>query len=273
MSKITVEEVSKNLQTSKEIIYPDSDGQPMSDNTKQFRWIVVFKENLEILYADDDNIFIAGDLLWYPVRGNNKLRQAPDAMVVFGRPKGDRGSYKQWEEDNIPPQVVIEILSPGNRAGKMAEKLLFYQRYGVQEYYIYDPDDIELVGLMRSGDWLEPIEEMNGWVSPLLGIRFELTENNLEIYRPDGQKFLTFVELDQLREEERQRAEQERQRAEQEHQRAEQERQRAEEERQRAEEERQRAEEAIAQLEQEQQRYQALIEQLREQGIEPEQFS
>jgi Uma2 family endonuclease len=288
-------------ETTKEIIYPDSDGQPMSDNTKQFRWIVVFKENLEILYANDDNIFVAGDLLWYPVRGNNKLRQAPDAMVVFGRPKGDRGSYKQWEEENIPPQVVIEILSPGNRAGKMAEKLLFYQRYGVQEYYIYDPDDIELVGLMRSRDWLEPIEAINGWVSPLLGIRFELKEDNLEIYRPDGQKFLTFVELDQLREQERQRAEQERQRAEQERQRAEQERQRAEQERQRAEQESQRAEQesqraeqesqraeqesqraeqesqraedAIAQLEQEQQRYQALIERLREQGIDPEQFT
>ena len=45
-------------------------------------------------------------------------------MVVFGRSKGDRGSYQQWKEDNIPPQVAFEILSPGNRPGKMAEKLL-----------------------------------------------------------------------------------------------------------------------------------------------------
>ena len=231
-------------ETTPEIIYPDSDEQPMSDNTKQFRWIVVIKENLEILFANNDDVFIAGDLLWYPVEGNNKIRQAPDAMVVFGRPKNDRGSYKQWVENNIPPQVVFEILSPGNRAGKMADKLLFYQRYGVEEYYIYDPDDIELVGLQRSGDWLEKIDQMNGWVSPLLGIRFELKEDTLEIYRPDGQKFLTPVELDQLREAERQRAEN-----------------------------------AIAQLEQErklreqeQQRYQALIEKLRQQGIDPEQL-
>ena len=34
------------------ILYPDSDGQPMADNTKQFRWIVTIKENLEILFAD-----------------------------------------------------------------------------------------------------------------------------------------------------------------------------------------------------------------------------
>lgn len=32
------------------IIYPESDGQPMAENTKQFRWIVTIKENLEILF-------------------------------------------------------------------------------------------------------------------------------------------------------------------------------------------------------------------------------
>lgn len=30
-----------------EIVYPDCDGEPMSDNTKQFRWIVTIKEGLE----------------------------------------------------------------------------------------------------------------------------------------------------------------------------------------------------------------------------------
>jgi len=247
-------------ETTPEIIYPDSDGQPMADNTKQFRWIVVIKENLEILFANRADVFVAGDLLWYPVEGNNKTRQAPDTMVVFGRPKGDRGSYQQWKEDNIAPQVVFEILSPGNRTGKMTEKLVNYQRYGVEEYYIYDPDDIELVGLRRSGDWLEPILEMNGWVSPRLGIRFQLTETDLEIYRPDGERFLTSVELDQLRKQE-QKAKEIAQAE------AEQARQRAEQERQRAEQEHQRAEEAITQLEQEKQRYQALLAQLRQQGI------
>ena len=111
-------------ETKPEIIYPDSNGEPIADNTKQFRWIVTVKENLEILFANNPEVFVAGDLLWYPVQGNNKIRQAPDAMVVFGRQKGDRGSYRQWKEDNIPPQVAFEILSPGNRPGKMAEKLL-----------------------------------------------------------------------------------------------------------------------------------------------------
>ncbi|MCL1464988.1 Uma2 family endonuclease [Argonema galeatum] len=238
-------------ETKPTVIYPDSDGQPMSDNTKQFRWIVIIKENLEILFANNPDVFVAGDLLWYPVEGDNKTRIAPDAMVVFGRPKGDRGSYKQWEENNISPQVVFEILSPGNRLKEMTKKLLVYQQYGVEEYYIYDPDEVELTGLIRSENRLEEIEDINGWISPRLGIKFELTSDTLEIYRPDGQRFLTSIELDGLREQERQRAE---------------------EERQRAEEERQRAEDAIEQLEEERQRYQALIALLREKGIDPEQL-
>jgi Uma2 family endonuclease len=244
--------------TAPKLIYPDSDGQPMADNTKQFRWIVVIKENLELLFAANPDVFVAGDLLWYPVQGDNKTRQAPDAMVAFGRPKGDRGSYKQWEEDNIPPQVVFEILSPGNRLKAMAHKFKFYEHHGVEEYYVYDPDSVELIGWLRSGEELEVIEEMNGWVSPRLEVWFQLTSDTLEIFSPSGERFLSFVELAQLREQERQRAEQEHQRA--------------DEERQRAEQERQRADEALTQLEQERQRYQALEALLREHGIDPNQL-
>ncbi|ACK72802.1 protein of unknown function DUF820 [Gloeothece citriformis PCC 7424] len=192
---------------SNQIIYPDSDGQPMADNTKQFRWIMVIKENLELLFAEEEDVFVAGDLLWYPVEGSPTLRQAPDVMVVFGRPKGDRGSYKQWEENNIIPQVVFEILSPGNRLREIIRKFRFYENYGVEEYYIYDPDKVELEGWIRSNNILEVIEEMNNWISPRLGVRFELKDDSLELYRPDGEKFLTFVELAKLRKEDQKKAE------------------------------------------------------------------
>ena len=66
-----------------ELVYPESDGQPMADNTKQFRWIVSIKEGLECLFQDDSNVFVAGELLWYPVEGDNVTRAAPDAMVAF----------------------------------------------------------------------------------------------------------------------------------------------------------------------------------------------
>jgi Uma2 family endonuclease len=191
----------QELSLTPEITYPDSDGQPMADNTQQFRWIVVIKENLELLFAEDENVFVAGDLLWYPVEGDNRTRKAPDAMVVFGRPKGDRGSYKQWEEDDIAPQVVFEVLSPGNRLTEMMQKLEFYERFGIEEYYVYDPDRVDLTGWLRSGDSLKVIDSIQGWVSPHLQLRFEITSATLVIYRPDGERFYTFVELGQLRQE------------------------------------------------------------------------
>jgi Uma2 family endonuclease len=229
-------------ETVAEVIYPSSDGQPMADNTEQFQWIVKVKENLEILFASQADVFIAGDLFWYPVQGSPNLKQAPDTMVVFGRPKGKRGSYLQWNEDNIPPQIVFEILSPGNTLKEMTKKLQFYQRYGVEEYYIYDPEKNDLNGLLRSGDSFEVIEEMNSWVSPRLGIRFQMTSDTLEIFSSSGQKFLTPLEMDRLREQEHQRAEQERQAK----------------------------ETALQELQQERDRYQELLAKLREKGINTE---
>ena len=236
------------LEKNTEIIYPDSDGKPMSDNTKQFRYIVIIKENLELLFADNPNVFIAGDLLWYPVEGSNTIRQAPDVMVVLGRPKGDRGSYQQWKEDNVTPSVAFEILSPGNTLKEMAKKLAFYEKYGVEEYYIYDPDKNDLNGYLRQDNRLEIIEEMGGFISPLLKIKFELDLEGLQIYDAQGNRFLTYVELSQKIKDTQKQLEEEKQRAEQ--------------EKQKAEQEKQRAEEA-------QKRVKLLEEKLKELGIEP----
>jgi Uma2 family endonuclease len=201
-------------------LYPDSDGKPMADNTEQYRWIVLIKENLEILFASATDVFIAGDLLWYPVKSKLITPTAPDVMVVFGRPKGKRRSYRQWQEENIPPQVVFEILSLSNDADEMNRKLEFYDTYEVEEYYLYNPDSFEFEGWHRQGEHLTKLWQIEGWVSPRLGIRFESGQGELAIYRPDGQRFLNSVELQQraeqvelLLEQERQRAEQERQRA------------------------------------------------------------
>ncbi len=226
------------------IIYPDDNGEPMSDNTEQFRLIVWIKENLELLFANDANVFVAGNLLWYPVEGNNKISQAPDAMVVLGRPKGDRGSYQQWLEDNIPPQVVFEIWSPGNRLTPMIQKFKFYERHGVEEYYLYDPQTLELTGWRRLDDELEAIEQMDGWTSPRLGVRFGLSESGLEMFGPSGEPFVSFVELAQLRQDAETRAQQ-------------------------AES---RIQEAESLLEQERSRSQALEARLREMGIDPNQL-
>jgi hypothetical protein len=71
------------------------------------------------------------------------------------------------------------------------------------------------------------------WVSPRLGIRFTLTPDTLEIISPTGQKFLSPVEIDQLREQEHQAKEA-----------------------------------ALKELEKERDRYQELLAKLKEKGID-----
>ncbi len=181
----------------KDVIYPEDDGNPMSDNTLQFEWITTLHFGFLALFANDPNVFVASDLLWYPVEGDAKTRAAPDVMIAFGRPKGNRGSYKQWEEEGIAPQVVIEILSPGNRPIQMIEEHRFYEQHGVEEYFIYDPQPGEerLVGYLRSGDHLMLLPDMQGWISPRVGVKFELADGKLICTRHDGKVFEPYLDV------------------------------------------------------------------------------
>lgn len=174
---------------SSHTLYPDSDGKLMADNTEQYEWIVRLATNLKHLLKDQE-AFVAADLLWYPVAVEEPPapRQAPDVMVAFGRPGGYRGSYKQWKENNIAPQVVFEILSPSNTRREMAEKQKFYEDYGVLETYYYDPQRRDFWGFVRdrADDIFTLITALYlPWTSPLLQIRFELFEEGLSVFYPD----------------------------------------------------------------------------------------
>lgn len=180
----------------------------------------------------------------------------PDVMVVFGRPKGRRGSYKQWEEDGIPPQVVFEVRSPSNGRDEMAEKLAYYDRYGVEEYYVYDPADNSLGIWRRQGATLAPVSYLGGWTSPRLGVRFVTSGPVLELFGPDGRPFRSFVETGRLAEREQARAKQEAALARQEAARADQ--------------EAARAAAAAAEARQAQARAERLAQRLRELGLDPD---
>ncbi len=110
---------------AKGVVYPESDGRPMADNTEQYRWIVLIKENLETLFEDSPDIFVAADLLWYPVADDTKTCAAPDVMVAFGRPKGRRGSYIQCEEDGIPPKWSLRSSHPRTHGPRWGGSLSF----------------------------------------------------------------------------------------------------------------------------------------------------
>jgi Uma2 family endonuclease len=243
---------------AEDLEYPDSDGEPMSDNTLQWDWMVKIVSELRVMYAGK-NVFVAGDLLWYPVEGEPKTRIAPDGMVVFDRPPGYRGSYQQWKECGIAPHVVFEVLSPKNTYDEMVAKHAFYEKFGVEEFYIIDPYESNVDGYCRKGDKLASVQMAQGFTSPRLGIRFKHTRDGLLILTPEGREFQSREEHVEVLQEEIRRAAEAlehemtllaavREQTEHERQRAELERQRAETERLRAEAERAAKDKAFAKL-------------------------
>ncbi|MCI0701337.1 MAG: Uma2 family endonuclease [Planctomycetia bacterium] len=204
------------------IHYPDDDGLPMSDNTRQMKWIFLLYGNLIGQYRNDPNIFVAGNHLIYPVEGDAKIRQAPDVYVAFGRPKQDRGSYKVWEEEGVFPQVVFEVWSPNNRYDEMQDKFKFYEKYGAEEYYILYPEfPMYAEAYRREGEKLVRIEEVNGYVSPRTGLRFALNKGQLTVFGGDGRPLRTVEEQAAEREAAERAAAEQQQRAEAESKRAE----------------------------------------------------
>jgi hypothetical protein len=143
-------------------------------------------------------------------------------MVAFGRPKGARGSYRQWEEGGVAPQVVFKITSPGATVAEMRSKRMFYSRYGVAEYYEYDPEIGMLEVWTRQKGVLRNAFIDDEWRSPLLGVTLKIeTNGELSVYRPNGERFLRPVEIKALADLAEARAERWRNRAERERERAE----------------------------------------------------
>ena len=66
-----------STETSKQIdvVYPESDGKPMADNTLQWDWMVKIVGELREQYAGQE-VFVAGDLFWYPIEGDPKTVSA-----------------------------------------------------------------------------------------------------------------------------------------------------------------------------------------------------
>ena len=102
MTTLTIPELAEHIE------YPDSDGLPMCDNTLQWFWMVLIKEGLERLFVDDPNVFVAGNLLWYPVEGDNRLRIGPDVMVACFS-----GSGQIYLTKNVASNSLFSKLEPG----------------------------------------------------------------------------------------------------------------------------------------------------------------
>ena len=126
----------------------------------------------------------------------------------------------------MPENVVVSISFSPKHPKRLSDLKLDLKKFrkvvggdvlGV-EYYVIDPVDGVAEGWVRDGDEFREVDEMNGFVSPRLGIRFDTSGEQLVITHPDGRPFQTFQQLvdramEAERQAERQKQENERLRA------------------------------------------------------------
>ena len=87
------------------------------------------------------------------VRLDKDLVYRPD--VVFVRSERLRKASKRL---NVIPDLVVEIISPSSRLLDRREKKLDYERHGVQEYWVVDPEGETFTFYCREGELFLEVE-------------------------------------------------------------------------------------------------------------------
>lgn len=138
--------MTNSRSTLNTIIYPESDGQPMteSDATRDYLFYAV--EALRLYFKSRGSVYVSGNLFIYYEEGNPKAVISPDVFVVFGVSNRKRRSYKTWQENNKLPSFILEITSKTTKKQDQENKPKLYASLGVEEYFQYDP----------TADYLDP---------------------------------------------------------------------------------------------------------------------
>jgi Uma2 family endonuclease len=191
--------------TSQPIHYPESDGKPMAETDVHIDVLIYLREALKDYFRDEPQVYVAGNMLLYYEEGNPAACVAPDVFVVQGVAKGDRRTYKLWEEGQ-PPTVVFEITSRGSRIEDLRTKRALYAMLGVREYFLYDPLGEYLRPplqghRLQQGEYERVLPGDEGvLVSQALGLELRLEEGQLRVINPaTGERLLTPAEAQAAR--------------------------------------------------------------------------
>ena len=79
-------------------------------------------------------------------------------------------------EDHIHgvPDLVVEVLSGGNRNHDLKVKKNLYERFGIQEYWVIDPETEETIGFIFSSGQYQELPKVKGKLtSPMFKKTFE----------------------------------------------------------------------------------------------------
>jgi Uma2 family endonuclease len=122
--------------------YPSGDGEPMAETPIHVLAIMLLFEALQDFFRGRPDVYIGSNMFWYWEKGNAAARRAPDVMVIPGVGRADRRSFFSWRENGAVPAVIFEVASEKTWQENLEEKRHEYERLGVKEYFVFDPEAI-----------------------------------------------------------------------------------------------------------------------------------
>jgi Uma2 family endonuclease len=186
--------------TAPQIHYPESDGKPMGETDVHIDALIYLREALRDYFRDDPQMYVAGNMLLYYEEGNPAACVSPDVFVVQGVAKGERRTYRLWEEGRAPI-VVFEITSRASRLEDLGTKRAIYAMLGVGEYFLYDPLGEYLRPALQGyrlqdGEYQRIPPGGDGRLSSqALGLELRVEDGRLRVVNPvTGERLLTPAE-------------------------------------------------------------------------------
>ena len=141
-------------------------------------------------FADDPEVYVAGNMFLYFVEGDPRRNVSPDVMFIRGVPKTVRDTYKTWEEGGKAPDLVVEVSSKSTRREDLRTKLALYRdELKVREYFLFDPLGEYLKPRFRGfrlvGDEYQPIPmEDEQMASEVLGLDLRAVGETVRLVDP-----------------------------------------------------------------------------------------
>ena len=121
------------------VFYPIEDDEPLAESEYQLFPVTYAHAALTTWFADDPTTWVGSDMFIYYEEGDPGKVVAPDLFVVTQTHKEERRNiFQTWVEGRLP-DLVLEILSESNYQNDLGFKFELYQRWGVSEYWLYDP--------------------------------------------------------------------------------------------------------------------------------------
>jgi Uma2 family endonuclease len=176
-------------------LLPDSNllasDEPEMESSLHYLQAMLLVSCLEWLWRDRDDFFIGANLTVYFSRQQLKNRdfRGPDFFLVKDTQRQPRRSWVVWEEDGKYPDIIIELLSESTAAVDRTTKRELYQdRFRTPEYFWFDPESLEFVGLRLIGNRYQDIpNQPQGKWSETLELYLTILDGQLRFFKPNGE--------------------------------------------------------------------------------------